>query len=130
MLVLKHRYYYFHSISNKSLCECTKRIINEFSTFYLKVLFTCNFGLTIYKIHELVNSFFSTMNIYKILDIWNRGRRWLKPQQWQYWKMMKIIPFIFVDKYFILFSKFYHFLFVCFYCAYDRIDDFDRELFG
>ena len=53
----------------------------------------------------------------------------IKPQQYQYWKMMTITPFIFVNNFFILYSNFYHFLFACVDCAYDRLDYFDGDVF-
>ena len=54
----------------------------------------------------------------------------INPQQGQYQIMMTIIPFILVIDFFILYFKLYNFLFVCFDCAYDRFDDFDRKRFG
>ena len=50
LLIIKHVYSYFHSISNKSFCGCDKRIIRASSTCSLNDLFTWNVGLTIYKI--------------------------------------------------------------------------------
>ena len=54
----------------------------------------------------------------------------INPQQWKYWKMITIIPFIFLNNLFIIYSKLHHFLFACVDYAYDRLDEFDGEMFG
>ena len=65
----------------------------------MKDLFTCNVRLTIYANIKLVNWLLLITKIKKSLRHIQKIWIMINPQQWQYWKMMKIIPFILVNSF-------------------------------
>ena len=103
--MIKHRYYYFHNIFYKGFCDCTKSIIHEFFHFFFEGFIYMQFQINHICNHKLVNILFCIIKINKFIRQMQYRQTIINPQQWQYWKMIKIIPFIFVNSFLFSFPN-------------------------